>query len=351
MIGQTLRDGEDGQWAVVEGKVTFVNEQPDGRKLELSAGADRIRVEIADISGLPAVPFLNSRIRATGFCQSAVTADGQKVPGILLVPGAREIEVLETRPETMENTDTNVGPLPVLTTAAEVHRLKREEAQRGYPVKIHGVVTCVLPERQAFVLQDASRGLYVEDHSAIRSRPPGIGEFLEVQGVTDPSLFAPIVDAQQIISLGEGHLPTPVYPTWDQLLNGSLDAQYVEIQGIITAVQTNGVILLTQGGRIKLELRVTGLNPDALAHYEDALVRVRGNLLASWDYVTHEVKVGEIRIYGADVSVDQPAPADLFAIPRKTAAELLLFDPQASVVPAGESLRPDHPCAGHGILT
>ena len=149
--------------------------------------------------------------------------------------------------------------------------------------------------------------------------------------MTDPSLFAPIVDAQQIVSLGEGHLPTPVYPTWDQLLNGSLDAQYVEIQGIITAVQTNGVTLLTQGGRIKLELRVTGLTPDALVHYEDALVRVRGCLLASWDYVTHEVRVGEIRIYGAEISVDQPAPADLFAIPAKTAAQLLLFDPQASV--------------------
>ena len=58
---------------------------------------------------------------------------------------------------------------------------------------------------------------------------------------------------------------------------------------------------------------------------------MRGCLLASWDYVTHEVKVGEIRIYGADITVDQPAPADMFSIPRKTAAELLLFDPQASV--------------------
>jgi signal transduction histidine kinase len=330
VIGQTLRDGEDGQWAVVEGKVTFLNEQPDGVKLDLSAGASRMRVEIADASSLPAAPRLNDRIRATGFCQSAVTIDGQKVPGVLLVPGGREIEVIEARREAMESPTTNAGSLPVLTTAAEVHRLKREEAQRGYPVTFRGVVTSVLPERQAFILQDASRGLYVEDHSTIRSRPPQIGEFLEVQGVTDPSLFAPIVAARQIVSLGEGHLPTPVYPTWDQLLNGSLDAQYVEIQGIITAVQTNGVTLLTQGGRIKLELRVTGLTPEAMTHYEDALVRVRGCLLASWDYVTHEVRVGVIRIYGADISVDQPAPADLFAIPRKTAAELLLFDPQAS---------------------
>jgi hypothetical protein len=331
VIGQTLHDGEDGQWAVVEGKVTFVNEQPGGMMLELSAGSDRMEVEIADVSGLPPMPLLNCRIRATGFCQSANTTDGQKVPGILLVPGGREIEAQETPREAMDITSTNAGTLPVLTTAAEVHRLKREEAQRGYPVNIRGVVTCVLPERQAFILQDSSRGLYVEDHSASRSRPPQIGEFLEVKGVSDPSLFAPIVAAQQIISLGKGHLPVPVYPTWDQLLNGSLDAQYVEIQGIITGVQTNGVTLLTQGGRIKLELRVTGLTPEALQRYEDALVRVRGCLLASWDYVTHEVRVGEIRIYGADISVDQPAPADLFALPGKTAAELLLFDPQASV--------------------
>jgi signal transduction histidine kinase/uncharacterized protein YdeI (BOF family) len=331
VIGQTLRDGEDGQWAEVEGKVTFVNEQPDGMKLELSAGADRMRVEIADGSPLPSTPLLNSRIRAVGFCQSADTADGQKVPGVLLVPGGKEIELMEAHRETVENTSTNAGTLPVLATASEVHRLKREEAQRGYPVKIRGVVTCVVPERQAFVIQDSTRGLYVEDHSAIRFGPPQIGEFMEVEGVTDPSLFAPIVHAQRLSNLGEGHLPTPVYPTWDQLLNGSLDAQYVEIQGIITAVQADGVTLLTQGGRIKLELRVTGLTPEALEHYEDALVRVRGCLLAPWDYVTHEVRVGEIRIYGADISVDQPAPADLFAIPRKTAADLLLFDPQASV--------------------
>ena len=191
VIGQTLRDGEDGQWAAVEGKVTFVNEQLDGVRLELSAGADRMRVEIADGSQLPATPLLNNRIRAVGFCQSADTADGQKVPGVLLVPGGKDIEMMETHREAMESTSPNVGPLPVLMTAAEVHRLKREEAQRGYPVKIRGVVTCVLPERQAFVIQDSIRGLYVEDHSEIRSGPPQIGEFMEVEGVTDPEFVCP----------------------------------------------------------------------------------------------------------------------------------------------------------------
>ena len=135
-------------------------------KLELSAGADRMRVELADASGLPETSLLNSRIRATGFCESADTTDGQRVPGVLLVPGGREIEVLETAPgDDGQSRARTRATLPVLTTAAEVHRLKREEAQRGYPVKIRGVVTCVFPERQAFVLQDSRRGLYVEDHS------------------------------------------------------------------------------------------------------------------------------------------------------------------------------------------
>ena len=47
--------------------------------------------------------------------------------------------------------------------------------------------------------------------------------------------------------------------------------------------------------------------------------------------MTHQVKVGEIRVYGAEISVDQPAPADLFSLPLKTVAELLQFNPQAGV--------------------
>ena len=330
-IGQTLRQDEDGQWAEVEGKVTFVSEEPDGLKLELSAGTGRVRVEIANGSGLSPAILLNRRVRATGFCQSAYTIDGQKVLGILLVPGGREITLSELHPVVPENMGTNVGGLPLLASAAEIHRLKREEAEREYPVKIRGVITSVLPEHQAFTIQDSTRGIYVIDYSESRFDPPRIGDFLEVEGLTEPGQFAPIVSARKVSSLGAGDLPEPIHPTRDQLMNGSLDAQYVELQGILTAVQPDGVILLTSDGRIKSVLRVNGLKPQDIERYEDALIRVRGCLNAFWDYVTHQVKVGEIKIYGADITVDQPAPADLFSTPSKTASELFLFDSQASV--------------------
>jgi signal transduction histidine kinase len=331
LVGQTLHRDENCQWGEIEGKVTFASEEPDGLKLEIRTGTGRVYVKVTNQGGILPAGILGRRIRATGVCQSVNTSDGREVLGVLLVPSSRDIVSVKSPAPMLEKTETNATGLPFLINAAEVHHLKREEAQRGYPVNISGVVTSVLPEHQAFTIQDSTRGIYVVDFSESRSDPPRIGDFLEVRGSTDPSLFAPVVNASQVQIIGEAELPEPVYPTWDQLMNGSLDGQYVEIQGILSSVQPDGVILLTPDGRITCDLRVTGLKPHELARYEDALIRVRGCLLATWDYVTHRVKGGEIRIYGADISVDQPAPADLFSTPRKTASELLQFDPQASV--------------------
>jgi hypothetical protein len=87
-------------------------------------------------------------------------------------------------------------------------------------------------------------------------------------------------------------------------MSGSLDAQYVEIAGVVTAEQTNRATLLTSGGIVKVELRANGISEASeLKQFENALVRVRGCLFASWDYITHQVRMGEVRIYGADIII------------------------------------------------
>jgi len=70
---------------------------------------------------------------------------GSKFPVKLLVPGVNNISVLESSSPAVESPETNSGALPLLLSAAEVHHLKREEAERGYPVKIKGVITSVCP--------------------------------------------------------------------------------------------------------------------------------------------------------------------------------------------------------------
>jgi signal transduction histidine kinase len=326
-LGQVMK--EPCEWAEVSGAVTFASEPV--KQMELRSGTGRMQVEIADGSGLRSADLIGRRVRAVGVCLSAYTTDGQSIAGTLLVSNAKNIECVDTNLATSAASPTETNALPILRTAAEVHQMKREAAQRGYPVDVRGVVTCVLPDNEAFTLQDGTRGLYAEDWTPNRARLPKIGDFLEMKGRTDPGKFAPVVHATELTDLGEGHLPEPVRPTWDQLVNGSLDAQYVELQGIITAANTNIVTLLMREGRINVELRVPGLATSAFAGFENALVRVRGCLFANWDYVTHEVKAGEVRLYGASISVDQPAPDDLFATPAKTVNELLLFDPKAGM--------------------
>ena len=222
------------------------------------------------------------------------------------------------------------GRPPVLTTAEAIHRLTREEAARAHRAVIQGVVTCALPDFGAMVVQDSTRGIYVDQLSPALGALPPIGELVEIEGVTDPGAFAPYVQARRMTRLGGGTLPQPVRPTWDQLINGSLDTQYVEIQGVVTSVRDGGVTLLTHGGKVRVEL--PGRMLDALKPYADSLVRMRGCLFASWDASTHQVRVGEIRMFSPAVAIDEPAPEDVFALAPKRAPELLLFDPQASAL-------------------
>src|SRR5262249_1629587 len=131
-IGQNLFESERNQWVQVEGKVSFAIKDSNGAHLELSAGSARIRVEVADSRGLEVTILFKGWIRAVGFCEGALTSEGQMVPGVLLVPSQKEVEVLQLAREESANVAANIGTPPLLTSAVEVHRLKREEAQRGY---------------------------------------------------------------------------------------------------------------------------------------------------------------------------------------------------------------------------
>lgn len=219
--------------------------------------------------------------------------------------------------------------LPMLTSAEGIHRLTREEAKRRYPVLFRGVVICPLPQFWAFVVHDFNRGIYVT-YRQPPSKLPEIGDSLEIGGMTDPGEFAPCVVAERIAAMGKASLPQPLRPTWDQLINGSMDAQLVQVEGVVTKIHSNGVTLLTHGGKIQTTLEDSSLR--ALAPYQHALVQLRGCLLANRDPSTHQVTLGAVHIYSATFSVEEAAPTDVFAIAPKHPPELTLFDPQASAL-------------------
>ena len=331
-IGQLLSSGEESLWAEIEGSVTFVEEQADGWHFELTSGVARMRVTALTGAGRSSPVTLKSRVRFRGFCRSARDEEGHLLPGVLTVLSAWDQQVLPA--DTAAPADRL--PLPLLTTAEQVQRLKRGEAEWEFPVKLRGVVTATSESPEFFrdfVLQDATRGVFIKRADAGYRGPradlPQLGEYCEVTGVTGPGDFAPIVYATNCVRLGLGRLPEPLHPAWDELINGSLDSQYLEIQGLVTAVESNTVTLLMHGGTIKV--RLIGRDAVELAGYANTLVRIRGCLITAWDAVTHQLRVGEIKISDPQLSVDKPAQNDRFDLPLKSAGDLLLFDPQAGV--------------------
>jgi hypothetical protein len=212
---------------------------------------------------------------------------------------------------------------------AEIKTLSPDLAKRELPVSIRGVLTTVLPEIHGAVLQDSTRGIFVYADQAKQSDGPlQRGEFYQVDGVTGPGLFAPVIVPRTITHLGAGQWPQPLRATFAQLANGSLDTQYIEIDGVVTAVQDQSLSLLTEGGKITLVL--SGFRPGSLAGCLNAVVRIRGCVFAPFNGQTRELQTGSLLVGDGAVSVLQSAPRDFFEVPQKSIAELLLYDPEAA---------------------
>jgi len=231
-------------------------------------------------------------------------------------------------------------PSMVLTNAQQVHLLSRKEAAATNNVLIRGVVTCALKGIDAAVVQDDTAvGIYVDQWNSKVNAPPELGELVEVAGVTDPGDFAPRVHASRVTRLGVGNLPAPIHPYWDQLSNGSLDTQFVEIEGIVTSVRADGITLVTHEGPLNILIFGEDDNPNAVAlmkPYEGAHVRLRGCLFASWNNITHEVDVSAFRMFDPSVTEIEAALADVFSTEPKRVRNLLQFDPQASALRMGK---------------
>jgi len=225
-----------------------------------------------------------------------------------------------------ETNSGSITTLPELTTVEQVQRLSPDELKQGWPVKLRGVITSVL-QGDAAVLQDTTRGIFVDIGKPIALQP---GDYCEVEGIAISGEFSPYIHANHFNIIGEGPLPNPVFPTWDQIINGNMHCQYVEMEGVVTLIDGNTITLLTHDGRIRVQLdsMVAAFPPS----YLNALIRLRGCLFADWDKQARRVKVGDIRLNQQWVSLVQPAPLDPFAIAAKRVGELLKFDPQAGAL-------------------
>ena len=337
------RTSKTGQWTTVEGEVTFIGLNDTGMELELESGTELIQITV--VGNAPALPsnLLHQHIRVTGICEASVDPD-QKYTVRMVVPGSDQFQNQEV---TNETSAASISSNAVLTTVNQIQRLRPEEARKKLRVVIKGIITEVTPTY--ILLQDDTGAIFIRYHAHDWTDQPRVGDLWEVEGTTDPGDFSPVVYATRGKFLGDATLPTPVHPTWDQLISGSLDARYIELHGVVISVSDVGMELLTADGKINIylyEMRRSydaghdvlvnnhaDAAPDKMSRsYVGSVVRIRGCVAAIHTADTRQIQTGALNFVAAVVSVEDPAPANPFALSTRKVADLLLFDPRASAL-------------------
>jgi signal transduction histidine kinase len=345
--GVTLgRDDGDGQVAAGFMQVPSLNEitilavpQEDWQQVPLTT--------VRDLHQTNLVPTFQGLVRLTGTIKSSAISgmltiedDTGDVPVENLSRSliGQRIELLAL-PKVKNSTtwlrgivnrsipDAAVGReyLPLLTTVEQVRRLGQTEAQRSYPFRVRGVVTY---RSELFgMIQDDTGGVFAFDF------PPDAryGDYYELEGVTDPGGFAPSLRCRTARLLGHGPLPYPLHPTWEEIMSGGLDSQWVEVQGLVLkSTNTDGILMLSRNdGDTRIELMEFDL--DAKKRLEGGVVCVRGTVHSQYDGDSHRILSGSVRAQSlADVTLITPPLTDNSVVLEKRVTDLSMFDPRLS---------------------
>ncbi|TAF27017.1 MAG: sensor histidine kinase [Verrucomicrobia bacterium] len=227
-----------------------------------------------------------------------------------------------------------------LTRIADIRRLSREDAAQALPVRISGV--SLWTGFSAVVVDDGEESIWVPIDRITKS--PGIGlrpaDFepgnrLEIEGVTDPGGYAPVVVPTVIRCSGTLPIRPARRVSVDRLLAGGEDGQRLEIEGVVQEMARSSlgpeavmISMITNGNFC----RVFVANGSALKEsgFIDARVRVRGIFAPDHNARGEAVNFKLLTTSVADFDILTQPPADPFRSPRVPLDRLALFSPDAA---------------------
>ncbi|HEX8313192.1 MAG TPA: histidine kinase, partial [Chthoniobacteraceae bacterium] len=153
--------------------------------------------------------------------------------------------------------------LPVLRTVQEVRALSNEEAARGYPVHVQGVITFSEKNWGLHFVADATGGIYLQLPGERTPR----GKLVEIRGRSRPGLTVPYIDttddsSSSLVVRGEAPMPEPLKPNPDQLHDLAYDAQLVQVRGKVQRVsfKTNRAVIELSVGGYPVHLQHVGVS-------------------------------------------------------------------------------------------
>jgi signal transduction histidine kinase len=235
-----------------------------------------------------------------------------------------------------------------LTRIAEIKNWP-ERAGQSLPVSIEGVVIWTTP-RGNFFVHDGQMGIHVGESEGGKRLQRA--QRVRVLGTTRRGSFAPSIEPSDVVQLGAGVLPDPLRVSYPEIASGRLDGQWIEIEGVVCAVEREGpalgtILNLAVDGR---RLRVRVGDPDSADAGQsieprqiiDALVRVQGVAGGRFNRQRQLVEPLLRLPDSASVTILRPPPLDPFALPMVPLDRLLMF----SLAPASP-----HRVRTRGVVT
>ncbi|HWA87637.1 MAG TPA: ATP-binding protein [Opitutus sp.] len=215
--------------------------------------------------------------------------------------------------------------LSLLRLADQVRQLSPDDAARGYPIRLNGVVTWSRPDNRTFYLLDPSGGVAVR-LSQNTTEPPAVGSRLTVTGYSMAGNYAPAVAAESIVSIETLALPAPHSVTLEQAMTGVEESQWIAMTGyvreaLLSRTQTRLTISTSSGDFTAVVPRSQRI--DALA---GTVIRANGVCRAITD-ANRQLTGIELWVPTVDdVVIEEPKPADPFSVPLRSIASLRRFN-------------------------
>jgi hypothetical protein len=226
-------------------------------------------------------------------------------------------------------------PLPPLTSNAAIRALTHQDAAKGRPVRVRGVVTLLPADAPGKLTLDDGTGIWVsaDDGSAMEKvlSQAKVGDVLEIAGRSNPGHFAPTITPESVTRVGSSELPAPRQLPFLGLASGVHDCQRVTLTGIVQAAE-----VLPYTTRTELKLLVStstgpftfvlyGQSPHLPAGLVDSEVSLTGVFLA---YFNSRRQYLGVRVYSNDpndLRIVRPPAVDAFDVPELALADVTSF--------------------------
>ncbi|MCS7336738.1 MAG: HAMP domain-containing histidine kinase [Verrucomicrobiae bacterium] len=234
-------------------------------------------------------------------------------------------------PDKLAGAQPDTSPVLPLRAAEQVRYLSEEEAGRGLPVELRGVVTWWHKQTGFAYIEDASGGVQVLNPHWVDPDSWKPGTIVILRGETCAGEYAPAITNAVAWRDGWWALGPGKPITLEQAMTGAEDGRWIEISGYVRSVNyVDGLINLRMSTSTgEFDVWTPATHP--LDWLKGSIVRVRGVCAA---VANKRRQLTGIQVFCPEpgrLIVEVPAPEDPFAVPQRAIVDLRRFNMESAL--------------------